>query len=196
MVNVWSFGVLGGIVSSGLGGGSLIYGNVLIRRDPKTFVTEEVNGGGWEYWPVYYEDLEPHYESVEQMLNGQPYPFEPMPEMHTRSARSAALLSGGPPRLKPRRSCPPAAPRDVRRARPTAPASPPGARARSVAQGVGFPPSAESLPVPVRRSSEHSIGTGEFSNFRFPPFEEVELPLYGVLRRCAKNFRPLVIRWT
>jgi cholesterol oxidase len=80
MFNVWSFRGLGGIVSSGLGGGSLIYGNVLLRKDPKTFVKEDVNGGGWEYWPVCYEDLEPHYECVEQMLNGQPYPFEPQPE--------------------------------------------------------------------------------------------------------------------
>src|SRR3712207_7116177 len=34
--NVWSFRGLGGIVASGLGGGSLIYGNVLMRKDPKT----------------------------------------------------------------------------------------------------------------------------------------------------------------
>jgi cholesterol oxidase len=79
MFNVWSFRGLGGIVASGLGGGSLIYGNVLMRKDPKTFVKEDVNGGGWEYWPVSYEDLETHYECVERMLNGQRYPFEPDP---------------------------------------------------------------------------------------------------------------------
>src|SRR3954447_15534370 len=35
MYNVWSFRHLGALVSSGLGGGSLIYANVLIRKDEK-----------------------------------------------------------------------------------------------------------------------------------------------------------------
>ena len=46
MFNVWSFRGFGGIVSSGLEGGSLNFDNVSIGKDPKTLVKEEVSGGG------------------------------------------------------------------------------------------------------------------------------------------------------
>jgi cholesterol oxidase len=61
MYNIWSFSELGAVVCSGLGGGSLIYANDLIRKDPKWFVKENLNGGGFEYWPVTRADLDPHY---------------------------------------------------------------------------------------------------------------------------------------
>lgn len=73
--NVWEFRGLGGIVASGLGGGSLLYSNVLIRKDRSTFVREDLEAGGWEYWPVDYDDLEPHYERHEAMLRAEPYPL-------------------------------------------------------------------------------------------------------------------------
>ena len=38
MYNVWSFKGSGALVSSGLGGGSLIYANIIIRKDEKWFV--------------------------------------------------------------------------------------------------------------------------------------------------------------
>ena len=44
MFSVWSFDHLGAVVSSGLGGGSLIYANVLLRKDPEWFVREEGTG--------------------------------------------------------------------------------------------------------------------------------------------------------
>src|SRR5215210_5793102 len=87
MFNVWSFDELGGVVCSGLGGGSLIYANVLIRKDPKTFVKDDVNGGGYEYWPISYEDLEPHYERVEKMLGAQRYPLDREPYNETRKTK-------------------------------------------------------------------------------------------------------------
>jgi cholesterol oxidase len=74
LFNVWSFRGLGGIVASGLGGGSLVYSNVVIRKDASTFVRDEL-----ETWPVTYEELEPHYARHEEMLAAQPYPFEPDP---------------------------------------------------------------------------------------------------------------------
>ena len=74
LFNVWSFRGIGGIVASGLGGGSLVYSNVLIRKDKSTFVRDEL-----ETWPVTYEKLEPHYERHERMLAATPYPFEPDP---------------------------------------------------------------------------------------------------------------------
>jgi cholesterol oxidase len=79
LFDVWSFRGLGGIVASGLGGGSLVYSNVLIRKDRSTFVREDLANGGYESWPVTYEDLEPHYERHERMLEATPYPFEPDP---------------------------------------------------------------------------------------------------------------------
>ena len=74
MFNVWSFPGIGGLVSSGLGGGSLIYANVLLHKDPDTFVQEP-----GEYWPIGYDDLAPHYAEVERMLNAQAYPFDREP---------------------------------------------------------------------------------------------------------------------
>src|SRR5438309_1186638 len=68
MLDTWSFKGSGALVSSGLGGGSLIYANVIIRKDPKWF-KEDRPGGGYDPWPVTYNDLEPHYERVEQMMN-------------------------------------------------------------------------------------------------------------------------------
>ena len=40
LFDVWTFGGLEGVVSSGLGGGSLIYANVLLRKDEKWFVQD------------------------------------------------------------------------------------------------------------------------------------------------------------
>jgi cholesterol oxidase len=78
MFDIWSFDGLESLISSGLGGGSLIYANVLLRKDPAWFVREEP-GLGHEYWPVTYEDLEPHYERAEAMLGATPYPFDKAP---------------------------------------------------------------------------------------------------------------------
>ena len=75
MFNVWSFTGLGAVVSSGLGGGSLIYANVLLRKPERWFVQEDIGRGGYESWPVTRNDLEPHYDRAEEMLNGQPFPF-------------------------------------------------------------------------------------------------------------------------
>lgn len=78
MFDLWSFEGLEAVVASGLGGGSLIYANVLIRKDPSWFVREEP-GPGYEHWPVTYEDLEVHYERVETMLGATPYPLDRAP---------------------------------------------------------------------------------------------------------------------
>ena len=74
MFDVWSFEGLEALVSSGLGGGSLIYANVLIRKDPKWFAGDE-----HEHWPIGYDDLEPHYERAERMLGATPYPLDHAP---------------------------------------------------------------------------------------------------------------------
>lgn len=82
MFDVWSFKGSGALVSSGLGGGSLIYANIHIRKDPKWF-NEDKPGGGYQPWPISYEDLEPHYGQVERMMNVQKYPIEHPPYNET-----------------------------------------------------------------------------------------------------------------
>ncbi len=83
MFNMWSFDNIDAICASGLGGGSLIYANVLLRKDEKWFVKEEEGKGSWkdgyEYWPVTRADLDPHYERVERMMNVQKYPLGQAP---------------------------------------------------------------------------------------------------------------------
>jgi cholesterol oxidase len=83
MFNLWSFKGIGALVSSGLGGGSLIYANVLLRKDERWFVQEDLAKGGYEYWPVTRADLDPHYDAVERMLNAQRYPLEHAPFAYT-----------------------------------------------------------------------------------------------------------------
>lgn len=79
MFDVWSFGGLEALISSALGGGSIIYANVLLRKDEKWFVKEDLRDGGYEYWPVTRAELDPHYDLVERMLNAQRYPLEHEP---------------------------------------------------------------------------------------------------------------------
>jgi cholesterol oxidase len=77
MYDVWHFSGCDAVVSSGLGGGSLIYANVLLRKDEKWFVRDDpLPGGGYESWPVTRADLDPHYDEVERMLGGTPYPLD------------------------------------------------------------------------------------------------------------------------
>jgi cholesterol oxidase len=83
MYHYWSFKGIDALVSAGLGGGSLIYANVLLRKDERWFVTEDVNDGGYEHWPVTRADLDPHYDRVEAMVGVQTYPFEHEPYSNT-----------------------------------------------------------------------------------------------------------------
>ena len=82
MFNVWSFDELGALVCSGLGGGSLIYANVMIRKDERWFVRED-----HEYWPVTRADLDPHYDRAEKMLGAQQYPFAKEPYDRTSKTK-------------------------------------------------------------------------------------------------------------
>jgi cholesterol oxidase len=88
MFDVWSFRGIEALVSSGLGGGSLIYANVLIRKDPAWFV-DDIPGQPERPWPVTYRDLEPHYEAAEAMLGAQRYPFDVAP--YSSTAKTEAM---------------------------------------------------------------------------------------------------------
>ncbi|WP_241835328.1 GMC family oxidoreductase [Pseudofrankia asymbiotica] len=89
LFDVWSFRDFEAVVSSGLGGGSLIYANVLLRKDERWFVRDAPAGEGHESWPVTRDDLEPHYDAVERMLAPQRFP---QGEPGYEAARRAELL--------------------------------------------------------------------------------------------------------
>lgn len=89
LFDLWSFGGFESIVASGLGGGSLIYANVLLRKDERWFVHEHpLPGGGYETWPVTRADLDPHYDAVETMLAPERYPFHAEPYASTPKTRA------------------------------------------------------------------------------------------------------------
>jgi cholesterol oxidase len=89
LFDVWSFRGLEAIVGSGLGGGSLIYANVLLRKDEKWFVSEDPDGG-YEDWPVSRAELDPHYDRVEAMIKPQRYPVGAAPYDATPKTRAVA----------------------------------------------------------------------------------------------------------
>ena len=97
MYDTWAFKHLDALVASGLGGGSLIYANVLLRKDPEWFTDPAMVGTGYRRWPITYADLEPHYDNVESMLmpaalprsEGGPYALD-----KTRVLQTAAMQAG------------------------------------------------------------------------------------------------------
>ncbi len=105
MFDVWHFTGCDSVVSSGLGGGSLIYANVLLRKDEHWFVQDDpLPHGGYESWPVTRADLDPHYDEVERMLGATPYPLEAAPYAatpKTRAMQDAAAELGLPWQLPP-----------------------------------------------------------------------------------------------
>jgi len=70
LYDFWSFRGLSALISSGLGGGSLIYANVLLRRDERWFADGPIR----QRWPIDYADLDRHYDRVEEMLTPAVYP--------------------------------------------------------------------------------------------------------------------------
>lgn len=92
LFDVWSMRGLEGLVSSGLGGGSLIYANVLLRKDEHWFVHESpLPGGGYEDWPFTRADLDPHYQNVENMIGTTRYPYNGTPKTVAVEAAAGTL---------------------------------------------------------------------------------------------------------
>ena len=89
LFDIRSFRKMEAIVSAGLGGGSLIYANVLLRKDERWFVHDSpLPGGGYEHWPIGRSDLEPHYDAVEAMMQLIRNPYPDLPK--ARALRDAA----------------------------------------------------------------------------------------------------------
>ena len=82
MYNVWSFEKFSTLVSSGLGGGSLIYANVMLRKEASTFD---------DAWPVTRAELDPHYERVERALGVTPFPYPATPKAVALGVAARAL---------------------------------------------------------------------------------------------------------
>jgi cholesterol oxidase len=83
LFEVWRFSDLDMVVSSGLGGGSLIYANVMIPKHEETFVREDLDAGGREHWPIGWGDLEKHYDNVRTMQAPQLFPSDVEPYAST-----------------------------------------------------------------------------------------------------------------
>lgn len=93
LFDIWSFRRIESVVASGLGGGSLIYANALIRKPEKWFVRESNDKPGTEYWPITRDQLDPYYDKAERVLGATPYPFESEPYRST--PKTSALKKAG-----------------------------------------------------------------------------------------------------
>ncbi|MEN0071933.1 MAG: GMC family oxidoreductase [Propionicimonas sp.] len=93
LFDVRSFRKIESIVSAGLGGGSLIYANVLLRKDERWFVHDSpLPGGGYEHWPIGRHDLDRHDDAVEAMMTPTPNPYPDLPK--SKALREAAASLG------------------------------------------------------------------------------------------------------
>ena len=81
MFDVWSFRGLETVVAAGLGGGSLIYANVMLRKPDAWFRNQPhpYRPGVSETWSFTRADLDPHYDAVQAVLDVQELPTGPEP---------------------------------------------------------------------------------------------------------------------
>src|SRR5215217_1793815 len=71
------------VTAAGVGGGSLIYANVQLRK-PEHWFTTAIDSRRSADWPVSYDDLAPHYDEVAKLLD--PVPFVAPENMVPRAA--------------------------------------------------------------------------------------------------------------
>jgi cholesterol oxidase len=76
---------LDALTASGLGGGSLIYANVMLRKDPETFAADGL--------PLAPGELDGHYDTVHAMQHAERYPWADRTPK-TRALLDAARLAG------------------------------------------------------------------------------------------------------
>ena len=99
LFELWSLRRVKAMVASGLGGGSLIYANVMLRKPPETFAADAANGA--MPWPVGYDDLVAEYEDAEAILAPATLPGEYLGDadpgarvVKTDAFRAAAAAAG------------------------------------------------------------------------------------------------------
>jgi cholesterol oxidase len=108
LFELWSFPRVKAMVASGLGGGSLIYANVMLRKPAETFAADLANND--LAWPVAPAELDAEYEDAELIMRPNPLPPEYLDGAAARvdggvpkTARflAAATAAGLDPRLAP-----------------------------------------------------------------------------------------------
>jgi cholesterol oxidase len=85
LFDVKSFQTFEAVVAAGLGGGSLIYANVLLRKPASWFTG----------WPLNREDLDPHYDKVCEHLGVTAFPAG-APEVEDVTKSREFLRAAGP----------------------------------------------------------------------------------------------------
>lgn len=99
LIELLKFEHVTAVISAGLGGGSLVYANVMLRKPPETFAADESNG--WREWPVSYDELEEGYEAVLARLNPTEMPYGPYAVPKTKAFRDAVREIGLEPEPAP-----------------------------------------------------------------------------------------------
>jgi cholesterol oxidase len=74
LFEMWSFSHVKALVSSGLGGGSLIYANAMLPKPPATFAAGPSND--YVPWPVTPDELASEYDDVADVQRPNPLPDE------------------------------------------------------------------------------------------------------------------------
>jgi cholesterol oxidase len=74
LFEMWSFSRVRALVASGLGGGSLIYANVMLPKPSQTFEASPSNEG--MPWPLTADDLAAEYADARRFLQPTPLPDE------------------------------------------------------------------------------------------------------------------------
>lgn len=74
MYQFWKFDRIDAITASGLGGGSLIYANVMLEKPTDWFTQKTPCQSRIETWSFDHEDLAPHYKAVREVLRVQYLP--------------------------------------------------------------------------------------------------------------------------
>lgn len=92
LYDMWSFRKFDAIVSAGLGGGSLIYANVMLRK-PEAWFAREADGPASEFWPIGYDDLDECYSKAEHVFGVTTYPYTDS-TAKTRQFRDATESAG------------------------------------------------------------------------------------------------------
>lgn len=106
LFEMWSFSHVRALVSSGLGGGSLIYASVMLPKPPETFGADPSND--FTPWPVSADDLAAEYANAASFMAPNPLPREyaerPREQggvTKTQQFMAAAVSGGLTPELAP-----------------------------------------------------------------------------------------------
>lgn len=89
LFNLWSFKDFDAVVASGLGGGSLIYANVILPKPENWFESIKPGTKEYENWPISYKELAEHYANVKKILEPSPFPAHLSP--YDETPKHAAL---------------------------------------------------------------------------------------------------------